>query len=88
MIGVQPILGRGFNAEDQAHDAPVIILSNAYWRKNFGGDEKVLGHTMRLNAQTVTVIGVMPPSMDDPLSSSEEAWDTCGAWTRPTSTRT
>jgi len=65
IIGVTPILGRGFTTDDEVHDAPLIILSYAYWQKHFGGDEKVLGHTMRLNAKTVTVIGVMPPSMDD-----------------------
>jgi predicted permease len=67
IIGVAPMLGRGFTTDDEVHDAPLIVLSNAYWLKHFGGDPKVLGHTMRLNAQTVTVIGVMPPSMDDPL---------------------
>jgi predicted permease len=45
----------------------VAILSHALWQSRFGGDANIIGRTLRLNAEQVTVIGVMPPSFGYPL---------------------
>ena len=64
VLGVTPELGRGFNPdEDQApgRDA-VMVLSNDYWKSDFGGDSSVIGRHVRVNGIDFTVIGVAPKS--------------------------
>jgi putative ABC transport system permease protein len=67
-LGVPPVLGRVFTAEDyQPGTAMVIVLSDSFWRRRFAADTKIIGSTVRLDGQTVTVIGVMPASFEEPL---------------------
>ena len=63
-LGVQPALGRTFNAGDhqQGRDR-VVILSDAFWRRNFGADPAVIDRTIIVNAAPHTVIGVLPPGV-------------------------
>lgn len=58
-----PALGRGFlPAECSAPGSgSVIVLSNDIWRNNFAADPKILGQTIRVNQQPLTVIGVAAP---------------------------
>jgi predicted permease len=60
VLGVAPFLGRGFSAEEDAAPRPVAVLSFALWNTQFGGDRGILGHTIQLNHQDFTVIGVAP----------------------------
>jgi predicted permease len=60
-LGVEPAVGRNFTlAEDQSSANGTVILSWALWKRRFGGDAAILNQTIRLNAKTYTVIGVMP----------------------------
>ena len=62
VFGVQPFLGRAFTPEEtKPGNNHVIILSHSFWMQRFGGDREVIGRTLRVDAETVTVIGVMPP---------------------------
>jgi putative ABC transport system permease protein len=64
-FGVQPLLGRLFAAEEyEPGKNQVILLSAAFWQNRFGGDREIIGRTLRLDGESVTVIGVMPPSFD------------------------
>jgi predicted permease len=66
-LGVEPILGRVFNAEeDTAGHEHVAILSYSLWREQFGGDPAIVGRTVELNASAFTVIGVMPAGFSFP----------------------
>lgn len=65
ILGIVPHLGRSFTPEDQAQEAPVVIISHAYWQKQLAGDPAVLGRALRLDGKTLTIIGVMPPLLDD-----------------------
>lgn len=65
ILGLAPELGRTFTPEDQAQHSPVVVISHGYWQKQLAGDPDVLGRTLRFDGQTVTVIGVMPPVLDD-----------------------
>ena len=66
VLGVQPELGRLPTADESRHQAFVTLISDAFWREHFGADPNVLGHPVRVNSRTSTVIGVMPPSLNDP----------------------
>jgi predicted permease len=61
-IGVRPILGRGFEAgEDAGSDAhPVAVISYQLWRNRFKGDPQIVGKMQRLNNVPHTIIGVAP----------------------------
>jgi putative ABC transport system permease protein len=67
MIGVAPILGRAFtDSEDRPGQARrVAILSDALWRRRFGGDPSVIGRPMMIGTTAHTVMGVMPPGFSD-----------------------
>jgi putative ABC transport system permease protein len=60
MLGLRLAIGRWFTAaEDAPGDSPVVVLSDALWRRRFGGDPRVLGQTLRLNDRPHEIIGVM-----------------------------
>ena len=68
-IGVQPLLGRGFAPdEDQPGKSAVVLLTNTYWKHRFGGDPKVIGRTLRVGVDNLTVIGILPDF--DPTNQS------------------
>ncbi|MEO6568734.1 MAG: ABC transporter permease [Opitutaceae bacterium] len=65
---VQPILGRAYTADEQVPGRnQVALLSHALWQSRFAGDPTVVGRSIRLNAEQVTIIGVMPPNFAYPL---------------------
>jgi predicted permease len=69
ILGVRPILGRTFRADDERPNAPpVLILSNAYWKRRIGGDTGILGQTLRMNGKPITVVGILPPLPQYPYS--------------------
>jgi predicted permease len=62
VLGVQPLLGRFFHANDEhgMNPVPYIVLSYDFWRVRFNSDENIVGTTVSLNKQPMTVIGVAP----------------------------
>jgi putative ABC transport system permease protein len=61
MLGVQPVLGRGFLAsEDGPTRTNVAVLSFELWQRRFGGDRSIPGKSIRLRGEDYTVVGVMP----------------------------
>ena len=75
VLGVAPALGRDFEPADDVFNGPkVVILSNGLWRRRFGADRAIVGTTVRLNDTSYTVIGIMPSTFENVLSSSAEAW--------------
>ncbi|MCC6774908.1 MAG: ABC transporter permease [Gemmatimonadaceae bacterium] len=76
LLGVAPLAGRGFAADEDVPGAPraVALVSAAFQsRRRLLGDSAVIGATIRLNAQPVTIIGVMPPSFRG-LSGAADVW--------------
>lgn len=62
VLGVRMQLGRNFNAaDDHVGATPVAIISDTFWRRDFGGDPNVLGRTFRTTSMPFTVVGVLPP---------------------------
>src|ERR1051326_7478509 len=73
MVGVAPVLGRDFTAEDNKPGAEkVTILGDEIWRRDFGADPKIVGQSVRINGKAATIVGVMPPNFKFPIS--EELW--------------
>src|ERR1700679_131430 len=67
VLGVKPVLGRLIQPSDETAKAdPVLVLSYAYWVKNFGRDPKILGRTFEMNDRVHTVVGVLPPLPEYP----------------------
>lgn len=65
---VQPFMGRAYTAEEQVPGRnQVAILSHQVWQTRFGADPNIIGRSIRLNAEQVEVIGVMPASFVAPL---------------------
>ncbi|HEV2341380.1 MAG TPA: ABC transporter permease [Candidatus Acidoferrales bacterium] len=68
MLGVHPALGREFAPEEGAVGGPdVVMLSNKFWRAQFGADPNVAGRSITLNDKPYTIIGVMPADFYLPL---------------------
>jgi len=62
VVGVQPRLGRSFNAADDRPGAePTVVVSHEFWQTRMGGDAGVLGTPLLLDGRAHTVIGMMPP---------------------------
>ncbi|MGH7555720.1 MAG: ADOP family duplicated permease [Longimicrobiales bacterium] len=71
VLGVAPVLGRGFTPEDGRPGTRVILLSHDLWRSRYGADRGVLERTLTLDGLSYTVIGVMPPDFDFPTSNPD-----------------
>jgi predicted permease len=71
-LGVQPVLGRSFTAQDDRDTAPgTAILSYGLWQGHFGGDSKILGRVIELDNTAYTIIGVMPKSFHFPTREAQ-----------------
>jgi putative ABC transport system permease protein len=61
VLGVAPAIGRTFAAgEDTGAPHRLIVLSDAFWRRQFGADPSIVGREVTLNGRAYSVIGVMP----------------------------
>jgi putative ABC transport system permease protein len=69
-LGVNPVLGRPFNGED---DLPgrdnVAIIGYGLWKQRFGGDSHILGRQIILDGKSRTIVGVMPLGFSYPVQS-------------------
>ena len=74
VLGVHPILGRDFDAEDEAPLDPelfsdpnakfppgAVMLAHGIWKRRFGSDPKVIGKSLQIDGQESIVIGILPP---------------------------
>ena len=67
VMGVQPLLGRTFHADEQREGAaPVALVSYGYWQRYLEGDPDLSGRTLTYGDDVVSVIGVTPPELEFP----------------------
>src|ERR1039457_190174 len=65
VLGIQPQLGRLFTAEEcKWHGPKAVLLSHGLWERRFGSDPGLVGRTLTINDEPVTVAGVLPASFD------------------------
>src|SRR5271168_2866694 len=61
VLGVQPVYGRLFTADDDKYGAnETTILTWGFWKRRFGGNPDIVGHTILLDSKPYTVIGILP----------------------------
>lgn len=73
LLGVPPLLGRGFRKEDDQSGAErVTLISHTVWQREFGGTRDIVGRTFRMNGRAATIVGVMPAGFNFPVN--EELW--------------
>lgn len=59
-LGVRPALGRFFDDEEMLSGKQVVVLTDAYWKANFGASPSILGRTIEIDSRPYSVIGVLP----------------------------
>lgn len=70
-LGVAPILGRVFTADEDEHSVHVAVLSYSGWRSRFQANPKILGSKISLDRKPYVVIGVMPRGFEFPLQPGQ-----------------
>ncbi|HKG96139.1 MAG TPA: ABC transporter permease, partial [Gemmatimonadaceae bacterium] len=74
LLGARAAVGRALRAEDDAAGAdPVVVISDALWRRRFGGDPSAVGRAVAVDGKPATIVGVMPPAFRG-LSDNADVW--------------
>ncbi len=69
VLGVRPQRGRLLSAElDKPGEAPVVVISDRFWRNRLNSSPSALGQILRLNGQTATIVGITPRNFDGALA--------------------
>jgi putative ABC transport system permease protein len=81
LLGVKPFLGRFFvPAEEHLQGTQVAVLGYGLWKNKFGGDQNLVGKTIRLNSIPATIVGVAPPEFHRLFSGiDDDLWLVSGA---------
>ena len=67
VLGIQPVLGRKFAAEDdKGWPQTVAIISHGLWKRRFGSDPNIIGKQVQISGSLMTIVGVMPPGFEYP----------------------
>ena len=71
-LGVQALYGRTFTPDEgERGKQQVVVLKHNLWKQRFGADPNIINQTIRLNGESVTVIGVMPEGFNYPFNGGE-----------------
>ena len=75
LLRATPAVGRTFTGDEDVvpQKVAVVVLSDAFWRREFGGDPQVVGQPLVLDARPYTVIGIMPPGFRG-VGDRADAW--------------
>jgi len=76
VLGVKPALGRFFVAEEDngPGSPPAVVLSNAYWQQQFGGDRSAVGKTLIVSGRSFQIVGITPPGFRGIDASQPDLW--------------
>jgi predicted permease len=82
-LGVQPVLGRTFRADDdRVGAAPVVVLGGGLWRRKFGSSPDVIGKLLTLNSDSYTIVGVIPAGFTF-YGTDRDIYTPIGQWNDP-----
>jgi putative ABC transport system permease protein len=72
VLGAQARLGRLLQPGDERPGAePVVVLTEPFWMRRFGGDGAIVGRSIRLNSEAFTVVGVLASGFSTPVRDVE-----------------
>jgi len=72
-FGISPILGRNFTPEeDRPNSSKVALMSHGLWQSRFGRDPNIVGKAIMVDAQPVTIVGVLPASFELPTLANAD----------------
>ncbi len=76
VLGITPVLGRTFRAEDDVPNAArVAIIGDGLWKRRFGGDRSIVGRSVTLSGEPHEIVGVLPPRFRPIVASQTgEIW--------------
>jgi predicted permease len=82
LLGAKPQLGRVYTAQDAVPGfLEPVVISNGFWRSNYGSDPRIIGRKMRLDNDLYKIVGVMPPGFRHPgrtLNTDVDIWIATG----------
>jgi predicted permease len=79
LLGVAPLLGRTFTAEENEPGNRSVVLSYELWKEHFGSASTIIGGTFQLDGASYEIIGVMPPGFEFPVANDPaQFWTTFG----------
>jgi predicted permease len=82
-LGVNPVLGRRFGADDdQVGAAAVVILGGGFWKRRFGASPDMVGKSINLNGTSHTIVGVVPASFSW-YGHDRDVYTPIGQWNDP-----
>ena len=89
VLGVQPMLGRGFRSEEDRPEANrVLMLGYNLWRSRFGADSSIVDREIMVNGVAYRVAGVLPSTFESLLAPGTEVWAPLGYADQPWTCRT
>lgn len=77
VLQVPAAIGRTFTPDEERvpGGAPVVVISDAYWRTRFASDRSVVGRSMQVNGVALTIVGVAPPKFTgDIVGQPSDLW--------------
>jgi predicted permease len=87
ILGAQAALGRVYGPRDAAPGfTEAVVISDGLWKRQFGGDPRILGRRIRVDEDGYTIVGVMPPDFRHPgqtLAGDVELWAAAGFAANP-----
>lgn len=72
VLGVSPMLGRGYTRAEDNPDGRVVVFTYDAWQRHFNGDRNIIGRQVRLALRSYTVVGVMPKGFRFPVDVRSE----------------
>src|SRR6202162_18570 len=82
LLGTKPQIGRVYTAQDSVPGfLEPVVISDGFWRGNFGSDPHIIGRKIRLDSDLYTIVGVMPPGFRHPgrtLNTDVDVWAATG----------
>ena len=87
ILGATPQLGRVLTPQDQSNGfAEAVVLSDAAWRRLFGGNADAIGRQVRIDTDLYTIVGIMPPGFRHPAPVPRpdvDVWSVAGFRANP-----
>ncbi len=73
-LGTGPERGRGFTPQEVTAGARELLLTDAFWRKQFGADPAVVGTVVTYRGRPYRILGVLPPGLAFPFNQTYDVW--------------